>query len=388
MRVNLCGALIGIEFVIESFLCFAFTPNPKEYSSHVLENHKNQVHNTLCDLPDFSHERDRQEELLHRIRLPNFFISISISHVHGQIQCHSQTMQLNMLKTASLHAAFYQVARAELSPGSHNEWHRAGCRRSAGSLDSTVIMSHISKTKFFFGMLSTTLWCGLSDIIGLVLTCDTMVKHSTTSLSCSKVGAKHPYEQVCDVVCATNEQAANFDAYRPVDFEFVMNVWVKVLLMMCNFLVVNFLRLNFHFSIIAEPLMRYLRSKRTYRIGAARFVGRRRHRLHRRRVWRYETWRQKQMATNFTHYFLVTRSWVKTLRDEIRYLKENFSIWIKTTKYFHHDDLPFNVVAQGSLDVEYLKNTTRRPILRRAGPETLSTGMTIIFNSVLLATGL
>ena len=57
MRVNLCGALIGIKFVMESFLCFALTPNPKEYSSHVLENHKNQVHNTLCDLSELSHER-------------------------------------------------------------------------------------------------------------------------------------------------------------------------------------------------------------------------------------------------------------------------------------------------------------------------------------------
>ena len=42
MRVNLLGTLIGIEFVFELFLRFAFTPNPKEYSSFALEIHKNQ----------------------------------------------------------------------------------------------------------------------------------------------------------------------------------------------------------------------------------------------------------------------------------------------------------------------------------------------------------
>ena len=42
MRVNLFGTLIGIEFVFELFLRFAFTPNPKEYSSFALEIHKNQ----------------------------------------------------------------------------------------------------------------------------------------------------------------------------------------------------------------------------------------------------------------------------------------------------------------------------------------------------------
>ena len=42
MRVNLFGTLIGIEFVFELFLYFAFTPNPNEYSSFALENHKNQ----------------------------------------------------------------------------------------------------------------------------------------------------------------------------------------------------------------------------------------------------------------------------------------------------------------------------------------------------------
>ena len=113
MRVNLCGALIGIKFVMESFLCFALTPNPKEYSSHVLENHKNQVHNTLCDLPDFSHERDRQEELLHFFRLPYFLIFISISHLHGQIQRHSRVKHLNMLKNASPHAELHQHLGAQ-----------------------------------------------------------------------------------------------------------------------------------------------------------------------------------------------------------------------------------------------------------------------------------
>ena len=128
MRVNLCGALIGIKFVMESFLCFALTPNPKEYSSHVLENHKNQVHNTLCDLSDFSHERDRQEELLHRIRLPSFFISISISHFHGQRQGHSRAMQLNMFKNECILNGVHdtqhdhvilQVSLAFLSHSSH-----------------------------------------------------------------------------------------------------------------------------------------------------------------------------------------------------------------------------------------------------------------------------
>ncbi len=131
MRVNLCGALIGIKFVMESFLCFALTPNPKEYSSHVLENHKNQVHNTLCDLSDFSHERDRQEELLHRIRLPNFFISISISHFHGQRQGHSRAMQLNMFKNACILNGVHdtqhdhvilQVSLAFLSHSSHGRF--------------------------------------------------------------------------------------------------------------------------------------------------------------------------------------------------------------------------------------------------------------------------
>ena len=42
MLVNLFGTLIGTEFVFELFLRFAFTPNPKEYSSFALENHKNQ----------------------------------------------------------------------------------------------------------------------------------------------------------------------------------------------------------------------------------------------------------------------------------------------------------------------------------------------------------
>ena len=264
-------------------------------------------------------------------------------------------MHLNMLKNASPHVEFHQVARAELVPGSHNEWHRSGCPRSAGSLDSTVNMSHISKTKFFVGMLSATLWCGLSNIIGMLLMFDITVEHSTTSLPGNKFGAKHLDAQLCGSVCATNELEVNFEVYRPIDIEFKMNALVKMLLMMCECVVVNLLRLNFHLSIIAATLMRYLRSERIYMIGAARFVRGRRHRLQRRRVWRYTTWRQKCKSTNFTHYFLVTRSWVKTLHDEIRYVKESFSTWIKTTKYFHHDDPPANVVAQGSLDFEYMK---------------------------------
>ena len=47
MRVNLFRTLIGIEFVFELFLRFAITPNPKEYSSYALENHKIK-HPTHC----------------------------------------------------------------------------------------------------------------------------------------------------------------------------------------------------------------------------------------------------------------------------------------------------------------------------------------------------
>ena len=135
---------------------------------------------------------------------------------------------------------------------------------------------------------------------------------------------------------------------------------------MCELVVVNFFKRNFHISITAVTLMKYLCSERIYTIGAARLVGGSRYRRHRRPVWRYTTWRQKWNSTTSRRYFLATWSWVKILRKEIRYAKEEFVLaWSKDmnfVNFVHHDDLPVNVAAQGSLELEYIKKADHRQL--------------------------
>ena len=113
-------------------------------------------------------------------------------------------------------------------------------------------------------------------------------------------------------------------------------------------LLLNFLGyLNFQFSMVAEPLVGYLRGERTYLIAEARWVSGRRHRIHRGRGWRYSAWLYKLKATNFEPYFIVKRSWFKTLCSEIRYQKENFGVLVTDTvvKKFHvkrhSNNIPF-----------------------------------------------
>ena len=127
-----------------------------------------------------------------------------------------------------------------------------------------------------------------------------------------------------------------------VFFEFVgqlveLNIVVKLSFVVFEFVVANLQKLNFQFSMVAEPLVKFLRGERTFMIGAARIVAGRRHRLHRGRGWRYEAWLHKLKATNFKTYFVVKRSLDRTVCREIRYHTERLSTWMKSTarKKFH-----------------------------------------------------
>ena len=121
-----------------------------------------------------------------------------------------------------------------------------------------------------------------------------------------------------------------------------MSTWTfaswKVLFTMCELLVVYLFMRNFHTSITAMKLMKYLCSKGIYTIGAARLVGGSRHRRHRKFVRRNRTRRQKWNSTTSRRYFLATRSWFKILGNEISYAKdESVLTGCKDMKFVHYE---------------------------------------------------
>ena len=128
-----------------------------------------------------------------------------------------------------------------------------------------------------------------------------------------------------------------FECLETWEYQAKQNVLLKQFMLMFELLLNFFGYLNFQFSMVAEPLVGYLRRERTYLIVEARWVSGRRHRIHRGRGWRYSAWLYKLKATNFEPYFIVKRSWFKTLCSEIRYQKENFGVLVTDTvvKKFH-----------------------------------------------------
>ena len=65
------------------------------------------------------------------------------------------------------------------------------------------------------------------------------------------------------------------------------NLLILMLGLIFQMVLIFLQKLNFIFSMVAEPLVEYLRGNRVFTIALARRVAGRRHRMHRGRGWRY-----------------------------------------------------------------------------------------------------